>query len=82
MKLTIPEEWILGRWWQNRILWCLWFLGALVLGVKWFQRRGPLAPYIIAYTTGSTAAAIGFALGDWTNRRRDAAHRYRLPGEK
>ena len=82
MKIMIPEEWIRGRWWQNRILWLIWFLGAVVLAAKWFSNRGPLRSYIIAYAIGSTAAAIGFALADRTVRRRDEARRYRLPDEK
>jgi len=82
MKITIPAEWILGRWWQNRIVWFIWSLGAAVLGVKWWQNRGPIHSYIIAYAISSTAAALGFALADRTTRRREAAHRYRLPGEK
>ena len=82
MKITIPAEWVLGRWWQNRILWFVWFLGAVVLGISWWQHRHPIRSYIIAYAISSTAAAVGFALADRSVRKREAARRYKLPGEE
>ena len=82
MKITIPAEWVLGRWWQNRILWLIWLLGAVMMITIWIQNRGPIRAYLLAYFIASSAAALGFAMGDWTGQRQDADRRYKLPGEK
>jgi hypothetical protein len=82
MKITIPEDWIAGRWWQNRILWCLWGFGGVLSVRRWLETRGSLWIPIITFIVILFVASFGFILADFTQQRRNRRNSYRLPKEK
>ena len=82
MEISIPEHWIAGRWWENRILWCFWIFGGVLSVSIWLDKRGSPWPPIIAFTVASFVVSLGFILADHTRRRHNRRSGYRLPGEK